>query len=75
MPVSGVFFVAAVPAHNQFAGNRSQRACSGKQRLQTGRKNPDPSPENLGARDVAEILMSDLMRQNAAQLVVIGTAQ
>ena len=73
--IGGKFFVAVMIAHHELAGDRRERAGSGKQRLKTGGQYPDPGAENLRPSDMAEVLMSQLMGQNPAQLIVTGAAQ
>jgi hypothetical protein len=75
MTIGGEFLAAAITSGYKFSGDRRQGASCGKKLLQASGKNIEAGAEHLRFRDVAQILVGQLVRQNAAQLIIIGTAQ
>ena len=62
-------------ARHQLSRNWREHARAGKQLLQSRRENAQAGAKHLCSGDMAEILMRKLMRQNSAQLIVVGPPQ
>ena len=75
MTIGGEFLAAAITPRYKLSGDRRQGAGCGKKLLEACGKNIEAGAEYLRFRDMAQILVGQLVRQNTAQLIVIGTAQ
>src|SRR4029077_8550814 len=71
MAVGGVLFRTAIASRNQRSGNGRQSTAAGKESLQKCRADAEPSGQNLRLRHMAEILVSELVGEHPAQLVIV----
>src|SRR6267143_2554128 len=73
--VGGVFLVARVLAQEELAGDRREVAAAGDDLVEKDHADVQARAERLRLLHVVEVLVRQLVRENGAQLVVVGLLQ
>ena len=67
-----VFFLAAIAIGNQGAGDRRETAAAGEELVENNHTDAHSGAERLRLGDMAEIVVGELMGQDAPELVIAG---